>query len=174
MSDGDDAAPEARALRRLMHLTIRKVTEDIEEFAFNTMVAAMIEFTNALMAQRETAVAQTKSWRDAVETLVLLMAPQHAVRCRRTLATVGPAPIPFNHRSWPEFDPALLTVDQVELVVQINGKVRDRLTIPAGLAEAAALEQVRDLPKIREQLGDQHPAKVIYVPDRLINLVVKG
>ena len=172
-ADGDDTTAEARALRRLTHLTIRKVTEDIEQFAFNTMVAALIEFTNALMAQRETAVTHTPAWREAVDTLVLLMAPSTPFVAEEWWQRLG-RPYSVHHRDWPTFDPALLTVEEVELVVQVNGKVRERLTVPIGLDEAAAIAQVRALPKVREQLGDREPVKVIYVPGRLINLVVKG
>jgi leucyl-tRNA synthetase len=171
--EGDDSSPEAKVLRRLTHLTIRKVTEDIEQFAFNTMVAALIEFTNALMAQRETAVIRSPAWRDAVDTLVLLMAPSTPFVAEELWQQLG-RPYSVHHRDWPVFDATLLTVEEVELVVQVNGKVRERLTVPIGLSEEEALAQVSALPKVREQLGDRLPAKVVYVPGRLINLVFRA
>ncbi len=171
--DGDDTTAEAKAIRRLTHQTIRKVTEDIEQFAFNTMVAALIEFTNALMAQRETPVVSTPAWRDAVDTLVLLMAPSTPFVAEELWQRLG-HPYSVHHQDWPVFDASLLTVAEVELVVQVNGKVRERLTVPVGLTEADALAQVRDLPKVREHMGDREPVKVIHVPDRLINIVVRG
>ncbi|HEV2527582.1 MAG TPA: leucine--tRNA ligase [Thermomicrobiales bacterium] len=171
--DADATSPAARDLRRLTHQTIRKVTSDIEGFATNTMVAALIEFTNALMAQRETEVVRTGAWREAVEALVLMMAPATPFVAEEMWERLGQT-YSVHHQPWPVFDSALLVVDEAELVVQVNGKVRDRITVPVGLEQDAAVEQVLALPKVREFVGEKTLAKVIYVPGRLINLVVKG
>jgi len=125
------------------------------------------------MAQRETAVIRSPAWRDAVDTLVLLMAPSTPFVAEELWQQLG-RPYSVHHRDWPVFDATLLTVEEVELVVQVNGKVRERLTVPIGLSEEEALAQVSALPKVREQLGDRLPAKVVYVPGRLINLVFRA
>ena len=170
--DGDNLTSEATAIRRATHETIRRVTADIESFSFNTMVAALIEFTNTLMAQRSQPVARTSAWRQAIETLVLLMAPSTPFVAEELWQQLG-QPYSVHHQDWPVFDASLLAVEQVEVVVQVNGKVRDRLKLPAGTLEAEALAAARSLPKVAEQLGDAEPAKVIYVPDRLLNIVVR-
>ncbi len=171
--DVDASSPAAKDLRRLTHQTIRKVTGDIEGFATNTMVAALIEFTNALMAQRETDIVRTGAWREAVEALVLMMAPATPFVAEEMWERLGQS-YSVHHQAWPTFDPALLVVDEVELVVQVNGKVRDRITVPVGLGQDDAVTQVLALPKVAEFVGDRTPAKVVYVPGRLINLVIKG
>jgi leucyl-tRNA synthetase len=80
-------------------------------------------------------------------------------------------PYSVHHQAWPTFEPALARADEVEVVVQVNGKVRDRLMLPVDLAEAAAREHALALPKIAEAVNGREPRKVIYVPGRLINIV---
>ena len=81
-------------------------------------------------------------------------------------------PYSVHHQSWPEYDPALTQDDAVEVVVQVNGKVRDRLLLPVDLPEEDARARVLTQPKIAEVLGSREPRKVIYVPGRLINIVI--
>ena len=81
-------------------------------------------------------------------------------------------PYSVHHQSWPEFEPALTQDDAVEVVVQVNGKVRDRLLLPVDLPEVDARARAMTQPKIAEAIADREPRKVIYVPGRLINIVV--
>jgi leucyl-tRNA synthetase len=169
----DQTAPaqETERLNRLRAKTVQRVTTDLDEFQFNTMVAALIEYVNELMKLRETALVHTPAWRQALETLVLLMAPSTPYVAEELWERLGMS-YSVHHQSWPEYDLALTQDDAVEVVVQVNGKVRDRLLLPVDLPEADARERVLAQPKIAEAIAGRAPRKVIYVPGRLINIVV--
>ncbi|MGI8643035.1 MAG: leucine--tRNA ligase [Thermomicrobiales bacterium] len=163
--------PEASAVRRLTHQTIARVTRDLEAFHFNTMVAALIEFVNELYPQRDSPVAATPAWREAVETLVLLMAPSTPFVAEELWEALG-KPYSVHDQSWPEADESLSVVEEVELVVQVNGKVRDRVSVATDLSEADARNLALGLERIKSELNDRAPRKVIHVPNRLVNIVV--
>ena len=169
---GDDAvSPEdAAALRRLTHRTIRRVTTDLDEFQFNTMVAALIEFVNELMRLKDGPAAQTAAWREAVETLVLLMAPSTPYVAEEMWERLG-KPYSVHQQRWPVYDEALTVEALVEVVVQVNGKVRERLMLAADAPEDEAVAAVLAAPKVAEALAGAEPRKVIYVPGRLVNVV---
>jgi leucyl-tRNA synthetase len=169
--DRSAPAEETELLNRLRAKTVQRVTTDLDEFQFNTMVAALIEYVNELMKLRETALVHTPAWRQALETLVLLMAPSTPYVAEELWERLG-MPYSVHHQSWPEYDLALTQDDAVEVVVQVNGKVRDRLLLPVDLPEADARERVLAQPKIAEAIAGRAPRKVIYVPGRLINIVV--
>ncbi|MDQ3413255.1 MAG: class I tRNA ligase family protein, partial [Chloroflexota bacterium] len=164
----DDTLP----LRRLTHRTIARVTADLDGFQFNTMVAAMIEFVNELMRQKDGPLTHTPEWREAIETLVLLMAPSTPYVAEELWQRLS-RPYSVHQQPWPAFDPALTRDDLVEIVVQVNGKVRDRLHLPPDAPEAAALAQAHASPNVQAHLTGKQPAKVIYVPGRLLNIVVR-
>ena len=167
-AEGD--AETARRLRRATHQTIRRVSEDLEDFAFNTAVAALMELTNTLYKERET-MAGTAAWDEATRTLLLLAAPI-APHITEELWERRGLGYSIHRQSWPRHDPELAAEDMVTLIVQVNGKLRDRLTLPADVsredAEKAALESAA----VRKQAGDRQPRKVIYVPGRLVNVVL--
>lgn len=171
LSDGTEIDPETAArLTRLTHQTIKRVTEDLVDFHFNTMVAALIEFTNALYEIKSDEVVRSAAWREAIEILVLLMAPSTPHVAEELWEMLG-KPYSVHQQTWPDYDEALTVEEVIELVVQVNGKVRDRLTVPIDLAEDQARELALSSDRVREHLGDATPARVIYVPGKLINLV---
>ena len=158
-----DVEPERETLRKL-HQTIQKVTEDLDGMRFNTAIAAMMEFTNHLtpLAVRP---------RSALETLVLLLSPfaphlaeelWHQLGHKQTLA----------YDAWPKHDPALVKEDEVEVPVQINGKVKLKLTLPAGLDDAALKEKVLADEGVKALLEGKQIKKVIPVKGKLVNIVV--
>jgi leucyl-tRNA synthetase len=163
---------QQHALRRLTHQTIERATTDLRDFQFNTMVAALIEFKNGLWPQRNEPIARTAAWREAIETLVLLMAPSTPYVAEELWERLG-KPYSVHTQPWPVFDPALTREETVEVVVQINGKVRDKVTLPVALPEAEARALVLARERVRELVGDRTPARVVYVPGRLINIVVR-
>jgi leucyl-tRNA synthetase len=169
---GATATTDETALRRLTHRTIRRVTEDLDQFQFNTMVAALIEFVNGLMTSREGPVLGTAAWREAVETLVLLMAPSTPFVAEELWEQLG-QPYSVHHQAWPAADPALLVEETVELVVQVNGKLRDKLTVPVGLSEDQARGLALASDRVRDSLAGREPTRVIHVPGRLVNVVVR-
>jgi leucyl-tRNA synthetase len=169
--DGETASPDTTVLARLRAKTIERVTTDLDEFQFNTMVAALIEYVNELMRLRETDLIHTPEWRQALETLVLLMAPSTPYVAEELWERLG-MPYSVHHQPWPTYDPALTQEEVVEVVVQVNGKVRDRLMLPVDLPELDAQVRVLAQPKIAEALNGRGPRRVVYVPGRLINIVV--
>jgi leucyl-tRNA synthetase len=170
--DGQPAsAEETAALRRLRAQTVQRVTTDLDEFQFNTMVAALIEYVNELMKMRDTPLVHIPEWREALETLVLLMAPSTPYVAEELWERLG-MPYSVHLQAWPSYDPALTRADEVEVVVQVNGKVRDRLLLAVDLPEAEARSRVLGLPRISEALNGREPKKVVYVPGRLVSVVV--
>ena len=168
---GDDDA-RVRALRRKQHQTIRKVTYDIERFSFNTLVAALMEYTNHMVKAKETPAAQTAAWGEAIETLLLLMAPSFPHISEELWARTGGA-YSIHQQAWPTWDEALAAEETITIVVQINGKVRDRFEAAADIGEVEAKERALATAGAQKHLDGKQPLKVIYVPGRLVNIVVK-
>ncbi len=164
---GDPAVEQE--LRRAMHKTIRKVTEDQERFRYNTMIASLMEYVNTLGRVRETPAFGSLAWHEAVDTLLLLLAPAAPHLTEEAWERRG-RPFSIHQQPWPAWDPGLATDDMVTVVVQVNGKVRDRLEVPAGTSEAALREQALASGKVAPLLKGE-PRRVVVVPDRLVNIV---
>ena len=163
-------APDAeRALLRKLHQTIAKVTHDIEHFQYNTMVAACMELANTLQKAIEQAPA-APAVRTTLAGLVQLLNPAVPHLTEELWQQLG-HPTPLTATPWPVADAALAKEDEITLVVQINGKLRAKLTLPADADEATAVAAALAAPEIVEWLQGVPPAKTIYVPGRLVNLV---
>ncbi len=163
-------ASEARALKRLTHQTIKKVSDDFEAYEFNTIVSALMTFTNALYKYRET-VAGTPEWNEALTTLLKLMAPI-TPHLAEELWLRRKGPYSIHTQTWPAYDAAAAKEEEVTLVLQVNGKVRDRITMPAGLSEEDARAAALASDAVKRYLEGKEPQKVIVVPGRLVNVVV--
>ncbi len=159
-----------RALRRITHKTIRKVTDDMEGFRFNTMIAALMEFNNYLVKVKETPLVQSDAWHEAIRTLILLLAPTMPHLCEELWQHIG-EPYSVHEQAWPEWDEEMAADEIVTLVVQVNGRVRDRLSVPAGLDEEKARELALASPKVQRYTSRKTVRDIIYVPDHIINLV---
>jgi leucyl-tRNA synthetase len=157
-------------LRRRAHQAIRKVTEDYEGFHFNTAVAALMEFANALQAYLVGGGRRESEWDSALRTLVLLLNPMAPHIGEELWSRTGGKGLAAD-AEWPQFDPLAAAEPELTLVIQVAVKVRDRATVPAGTTESAALEAAMKSEKVRAALNGRGPSKVIYVQDRLINLV---
>jgi leucyl-tRNA synthetase len=167
-------APETRELRHWTHKTIEKVTADISQFRFNTMIAALMEYTNYLTRVRESgAVVDEAAWREAQESIALLLAPSAPHIAEELWARIG-KPYSVHTQTWPSFDPALATEEEVEVAVQVNGKVRDRLTLPLDATEDVARDRAMASAAVKAHVEGKEIVRVIYVPNRLLNIVVKG
>ncbi len=170
-SDGAPADERAvRALRRKVHQTILRVTEDIEQFSFNTALAALMELKNLMQDYRHTPVVHTEAWDEAVRTLLLLMAPFTPHIAEELWAHIG-GPYSIHEQRWPEADPEVAAEEAITLVVQVNGKVRDRITVPADIDEESARAMALASRAVQNFLNGKVPQKVIYVPGKLINIV---
>jgi len=153
------------ALKRKLHRTIAAVGEAIEGLQFNKAVAQLYELVSAIEKAHPSA---TRS--EAVRTVILLVAPMAPHLAEEAWAQLGEKGL-IADAAWPSFDPALLVDEQVTLAVQINGKLRDTLSAPRGLDNAAAEALALASAKVQRQLGGAAPRKVIVVPDRLVNIV---
>jgi leucyl-tRNA synthetase len=167
----DEAAGSARALRRLTHQTIRRVTEDIEGFRFNTMIAALMEMTNGLHQARDAGPVDSRAWEEAIRSLLLMMAPIAPHISEELWSRTG-GTYSIHQQSWPEADASLAQVDEVTLVVQVNGKVRDRIQVAVGIEEARAKELALESEAVRRHLDGKTPKRVVYVAGKLVNIVV--
>ena len=150
-------------LVRMMHRTIQRVTGDTASLDYNTAIAAMMEYVNALRDGAPT--------RALLEPLVILLAPYAPHFAEECWERLGHA-TSVMEAAWPGFDPALAVADEVEFVVQVGGKVRGRLTLARGTAQEAAVAAALADPAVARFTGGQAPRKVIFVPDRLVNLVM--
>ena len=166
----DEAA--TRNLQRQRHKTVRVVSNDVDSFRFNTMLARLMEFTNYLARAKEAGNVGPTAWREAVETLMLLIAPSAPHAAEELWERTG-HPYSIHQQPWPAYDPELAADDMVTVAVQVNGKVRDRLTLPADATEEQARALALASGRVRAQLNGAEVARVIYVPGRLLNIVVK-
>ena len=169
---GQDAE-SAAMLRREAHATLQRVTEDLGNYRLNTMVAALMELTNTLVRTREAGQpVDGGAWSEAVELLLLMLAPSCPHIAEELWEQTGHA-FSIHEQPWPQFDAAVARADTVEIAVQVNGKVRDRLAVGVEADEASVRALASERPRVAEQLAGAQIAKVIYVPGRLLNLVVR-
>jgi leucyl-tRNA synthetase len=171
-TNGEASDEERTNLRRFVHRTIKRATDDLEKFQFNTMVAALMELTNELHPLKDEPIAHTEEWREAIETFVLLMAPSTPYVAEELWERLD-MPYSVHLQEWPTYDESLLREETVELVVQVNGKVRDRLVVAPGIPEDEVIQLALATPRVQEFTGGKDPIKVIYVPGRLLNIVVR-
>ncbi len=157
-------------LQRTMHKTIRRVSEDVEAFKFNTAIAALMETVNILWAHRETH-GPSAAFCEGVEVLLRLLAP-FAPYIVEELWTRQGHPGSIHQQAWPTYDPTLTWEEKITLVIQVNGKVRDRIVVPAGLSDQEAQAQALKSARVQTALNSHPPKKVIVVPGRLVNLVI--
>ncbi|MCX8126491.1 MAG: class I tRNA ligase family protein, partial [Dehalococcoidia bacterium] len=165
------SAEVEKGLLQRSHRTIKKVSQDIERFRFNTMLAAMMEFTNYLTGIREAGSVSTGAWKDALATLLKLLAPTAPHLTEELWQRIG-GPYSIHNQPWPSWDETLAREEEVVLVVQVNGRVRDRISVPASITEDAATRLALASDRVRPYLNNQQPKKVIYVPGKLVNIVI--
>ncbi|HVU89117.1 MAG TPA: class I tRNA ligase family protein, partial [Pirellulales bacterium] len=159
-----DEIPTAEQ-NRVLHRTIQGVTQDIERMFFNTAISKMMEFTNFFLKE-------DRRPRAAMESLVLLLSPFAPHMAEELWQLLGHAKS-LAYEPWPAFDEAAIKEDTIEVPVQVNGKLRGRVRVPADADAAATEAAARADAKIAEQLTGKTVVKVIAVPGRLVNFVVK-
>lgn len=178
--NGEDVGDVLRSTRRETHKTIEKVTKDIgERFHFNTAISSIMELTNHLyQADWKGAGTGTEGklsasvLKEAVEAIVVLLAPVAPHVTEELWERLGNS-TPLYETPWPKHDPDAMTVDSLELVVQINGKMRAKVTVPATASKEEVESLVRADPDVIKWCGDKSIVKFIYVPGKIANLVVK-
>ena len=169
-----EASGKDRGLRRKTHQTLFRVADDLEAFRFNTAVAGLMEWVNLAydVANALPPGARSAALDEAVEYLVLALAP-FAPHLADELWTEGLGQTGFLYRhSWPSADPEVAKKDEITLVVQVNGKVRDKMTAPADADQDTLRSLALASPKVAEALNGNEPKKIIVVPGKLVNVVV--
>jgi len=157
---------------RTMHKTIKKATEDMERFRFNTMLAALMEYTNVLNKVLEDGSVSDATWKEAVKNLLIMLAPSAPHIAEELWTSLG-YEYSIHSQRWPEWDQTLVANEEVTLVVQVNGKVRGKLTVPAGISKEKASQFAFSDQRIKERIRGKDITKLIYVSDKLLNIVIK-
>ena len=156
----------------MIHQTVKRVTEDLEGFRFNTALAALMECTNALVRARDEGAGETREWTAALRTLVLMLAPLVPHMAEELWARLG-QPYSVHDQPWPKWSAEAIREEMVTLVLQVNGRVRDRVQVPAGLDEARLREVALASEKVRKFIDGNPVEDVIVVPGKLVNVVVR-
>jgi leucyl-tRNA synthetase len=159
-----------RALRQAIHRAIKEVGEDYAEFHFNTALSRLMELTNALGSARDEGLAGTDAYAEAVDTLLLLLAPM-APHISEELWSRRGRPYSIHQQAWPAFDPALVVADMIELPVQVDGKLRDRLSVAPDTAPEEIERLALASERVQAYLKGRAPRKVLQIPGRLVNVV---
>ncbi len=164
--------PSTISLLRKTHQTIKKVSNDIErDYHFNTAISALMELLNETYSFEVKTAEDRAVLRFAIKNTLLMIAPFAPHIAEELWETIGEKNSIFEH-DWPEWDEKLAIEEEVELVIQVNGKLRSKLLIPAGLPDDEAKQKALDDPKIIEILGSNEIKKVVVVKGRLVNIVI--
>jgi len=157
-------------LRRKLHQTIEKVTRDVEAFHFNTAMSALMELSNAMQDYLQAGGQRNEAWEQVCRDLTRLLGPFAPHLAEELWQRQGGEGLVV-FQPWPEPDPGILRRAQVTVVVQVDGRLRDRIEMPAGIEQADAQERAVRSPNVQRAIGERRVARAVYVPDRLINLV---
>ncbi|MBP8998030.1 MAG: leucine--tRNA ligase [Anaerolineaceae bacterium] len=161
---------DVKILRRKVHQTLRSVTRDFEEFEFNTIISSLMELSNE-MVHLKPKVSQDPAWKEAAEIYIQMLAPVAPHLAEELWQQLG-LPYSVHTSRWPKVDEAAAAEDVITLVIQINGKVRDRITVPADVTEQQARETALASEMTKKFLEGRTPKQVIYVKGRLVNIVL--
>lgn len=160
-----------RELRRRVHQTLKRVTHDFENFEFNTIVSSLMELLNVMYKMRDSGAKGTVEWVEACDIYLRMLAPVAPHLAEELWERLG-YPYSIHTQPWPKIDEDAAAEEVITLVVQVNGKVRDRITIPVSTTEEVAKSIALESETIRKYLGGATPRKVIVVPGKLVNIVV--
>ncbi len=167
---GEADTATLRALKRKLHQTIAQVTRDFENLSFNTVISSLMELANEMGRTAQAGAAGTPEWEEAVDVYLRLLAPVAPHISEELWSRLG-KPYSIHQQPWPQADAAAAAEEEITLVVQVNGKVRDRIVLPTGTGEEEARRAALASETVQRFLAGQEPRKVIVVPGRLVNIV---
>ena len=168
---GNPDSQTLRNLRRKVHQTLRSVSRDFETFEFNTIISSLMELMNEMYKSRDRGAVGTPEWDEAVDIYLRMLAPVAPHIAEELWAFCG-KPYSIHTQPWPVMDEQAAAEDLITLIVQVNGKLRDRITVPVGIDDAEAEELAMQSDAVQKHLNGKKPRKVIVVPGRLVNIVV--
>ena len=164
---------EDKAMRLVIHSTLKKVTADLsEKFGFNTAIAALMELINEMYKYKELDTKNDGIIREGIETIVTILAPFTPHIGEELWTMIGKEGSVFNI-SWPKYDESALVQDEVEVIVQVNGKLRDKISMDANIAREDMEKVALESEKVKAAIEGKNVVKVIAVPKKLVNIVVK-
>jgi leucyl-tRNA synthetase len=167
---GNPTAGVRRGLRRKLHQTLRQVTHDYEPFEFNTIVSGLMELLKVMYEAREQGAGGTPEWYEAVDIYLRMMAPIAPHITEELWAYLG-KPYSIHTQHWPEVDEAAAAEEMITLIIQVNGKVRDRVQVVVGISDEDARAIALASGSVQKHLAGKQPRQVIVVPGRLVNVV---
>jgi leucyl-tRNA synthetase len=166
------SAETLRVLRRKVHQTLRQVSRDFERFEFNTIIAALMELLNEMVKAREAGAAGTPEWAEAQDIYLRIMAPLCPHIAEELWTEKLGKPYSVHQQPWPKVDEAAAREDEITIPIQVNGKVRDRIVVPADATDELIQSAALASEVVQKYLEGKKPRQVIVVPKRLVNVVV--
>ncbi len=167
----EGSAPEdEREIRRLTHQTIRRVSDDLDKFRFNTALAGLMEYTNGLAKFTSSRAAGSPAWKEAIRSFVLILAPIAPFITEELWFRLG-QPYSVHQQSWPSWNEKLAASEALTVVVQVNGKVRDKLTVAEGVKKADVELMALGSDRVKKFIDGARISNVFYVPGKLLNIV---
>ncbi len=160
-----------KELRHLIHKTIKVVTADLENFRFNTMLSSLMEFSNYLSRVKGSGLVSSSLWGEAISCFLLLLAPAAPHLAEELWSRTGYS-YSIHNQTWPKYEEGLAQEEEITLVIQVNGKLRDRVLVPASIGEVEARELALSRDRVKSCIHNKKLTKVIYVPRRVVNIVV--
>ncbi len=155
----------------LTHKTIKEVTADLEKFCFNTMLSSLMEFSNYLSKVKGRGVVSGSLWQEAIGYFLLLLAPTAPHLAEELWNRTG-HPYSIHNQPWPEYDEELAKEEEITLVIQVNGKLRDKVLVPASISEIEAKELALGRERVKAYIDGKKLTRVVYVPTRVVNIVI--
>ncbi len=170
MEPGNFDAAKTKVLRRKLYQTLKAVTADYEQFEFNTIVSGLMELSNTLQEARAEGAAAAPVWKEVTSVYLRMLAPICPHIAEEIWERLGLG-YSVHTQSWPEVDEKATEEDEITIVLQVNGKLRDKLIVPVGISEERAKELALANKIVQRFLEGTAPRKVIYVPGKLVNIV---
>lgn len=167
---GEASAEHIKQLRRKLHQTLKSVTWDFEQFEFNTIISGLMELMNEMVRLKDK-VNNSAAWNEAVEIYIQMLAPVAPHIAEEMWARLG-KPYSVHTSQWPTVDETAAAVEQITLVIQVNGKLRDRIQVPVNTSDEEARQYAFASEAVQKSLEGREPRQVVYVKGRLVNIVL--
>jgi len=171
-SGGGEPAETLKVLRRNVHQTLQNVSRDFEQFQFNTIISSLMELLNEMQKAREAGAAGTPEWDEAREIYIKMLAPVCPHIAEELWTEQLSKPYSIHQQAWPKVDQAAAREDEIVIPVQVNGKVRDRITVPTGASEDEIRAAALASEIVKKYMDGKPPKKVIVAQKRLVSVVV--
>jgi len=169
---GEPDVAVLKSLRRKVHQTLKQLSHDFETFEFNTIISGLMELLNEMISARDGGAAGTPEWAEAQEYYLRMLAPVAPHIAEEIWSERLGKPYSVHAQPWPELDEGATEVDEITLIVQVNGKLRDRITVPVDISQEEAEATAVASEGVQRFIAGKQLRKVIYVPGRLVNIVV--